>query len=333
MALWLAGFWAVALGAAQVTLDAVSGDVQMRGAKGESVTAKVGDTLALGSTLRTGTDGQATAKVDTQNGFALRPSSMVRLEAPAARKANGGVKLVLEGGRIESDLPSWPAGQAYEVASGAGSFIARGTAFAVAYALGPKGESVGGTEVSTGEVEYVTPECTVPSVPANGGLSVVRTVGLESVLLELKAVGNGVTAVIGGKHRVSIPAGATVRIGMAFRYLDRFAAIWVQEGTAVVGGRTVTPGDRGVFIAGSQVLPNEGAGAFMEAVAAEAGAYAEAQLPGLSAEQLALLEATRQSAARALVDSAVGAGVLPMYQPPFVPERPLSAPMSPSGTP
>jgi hypothetical protein len=332
-ALCLAGFWAAALGAAGLTIDTVTGDAQARGVKGEFAPAKVGDTLAVGSALRTGRDGRAGVKADTQNGFILQPDSMVRVEAPAGGRADGGLRLALEGGRIESALPSWAAGQSYEVATGAGSFVARGTAFAVTYALGPKGEFVGGAEVSAGEVEYVTPECTVPSVPANGGLSVVRTVGLDSVLLELKAVGNGVTVVIGGKHRVTVPAGATVRIAMAFRFLDRFAAVLVQEGTAVVGGRTVTPGDGGVFIAGSQVLPNAGAGTFMEAVAMEAGAYAEAQLPGLSPEQLAALDATRQSAARAMVDSAVGAGVMPMYPPPFVPERPLSTPLSPSGTP
>jgi hypothetical protein len=243
------------------------------------------------------------------------------------------VRLTLEAGRVESALDDWPAGSGYEVASGAGAFIVRGTVFAVAYKLGPAGESIGGADVTVGEVEYACPECSVPSLTANGGMSVLRTVGIESVMLELTAIGNGFTVIVAGRHRISVAAGTTVRIGMAFRYMERFAALWVQQGVVTVGDRTVTPADRGAFISASAVLPNEGAIAFLEAVRTESGAHTQAQMPGLTAEQVAALAATQASGARAVVDKAVGAGVLPMYQPPFVPERPPSAPLSPSGTP
>jgi hypothetical protein len=333
IAVWAAGLWASSLCAANLTVGAVSGDVQAQGSAGGFAPAQVGDTLSVGAALQTGKDGRATIVIGPRNGFSVAPESLVRLQAYGVPEAAGTVRLVLEGGRVDSTLEDWPAGSRYEVASGAGTFAARGTAFAVTYQLGPGGESIGGTAVTAGEVEYATAECSVPSVTANGGLNVVRTVGLESVMLDLTAVGNGVTVAIGNRHRISVAAGTTVRIGFAFRYLELFAALWVQEGVVTVGEQAVAPADRAVFISGTSVLPNEGAMAFLEAARTESGAYAQSQLPGLTAEQLAALRATQQSGARALVDSAVGAGVVPMYQPPFVPERPLSAPLSPSGRP
>jgi len=333
LVLWTAGLLGLALGAADLRIEAVSGDVQARGAVGGFAPAQVGTGLGLGAALRTGNDGRATVGAGSGNQVVVQPESALRVEAPEGAQGPVGVRLVLETGRVESALTHWPAGMRYEVASAAGTFVAHGTTFAVGYRLGPAGEFIGGTEVGAGEVEYIAPECSVPSLTAGGGMSVLRTLGLESVMLEITANGNGLTVVIAEKHRISVAAGTTVRIGMALRYLQRFAAIWVQQGVVTVGDQAVTPADRGVFIASNEVLPNEGGIAFLEAVRTESGAHAQAQLPGLTDEQLAALHATQQSGARAVIDSAVGAGVLPMYQPPFVPERPLSAPLSPSGTP
>jgi len=317
---------------ADFSVTSVAGVVEAGKAGHELAAVKAGDTFGPGALVRTGKDGRLGGQIGARNAFVLQPETTVRVRDPEGLRTSG-LCLVLEQGRVESGLEAWPAGAVYQVRSAAGTFAAQGTAFAVGYRRGPEGQFIGGTEVTRGEVGFEAPECSVPSLTANGGLSISRTLGLESVLLEVTANGNALTLILGGRHRISVPAGSTVRIGMALRYTEVFAAVWVSNGSIQVGGQTITPADRALFISESAVLPNGGGIAFMEAVRVESGAHAQAQLPGLTAEQLAALQASQRSGARAVLDSAVGAGVLPMYQPPFVPERPISAPLSASGTP
>lgn len=328
-----AGLGIAGLRAADWTVDAVSGDVQARRPGGEFAAVQAGQELALGTVLRTGGDGRATVKLDGRNSFVVVQDSTVRLEQKKAFLRPAGVRVVVENGRVESALPAWPAGRSYEVSSAAGAFLARGTAYAVDYKLGASGEFLGGASVSAGEVEYVTPECNVPSLTANGGMKVVRTVGKESVVLDLTAVGNDMTVVVGGKHRITVTAGTTVCIAVIQGQMGRFAAISVQHGVVKVGGQAVTPASGAVFIAGSSVLPSEKAGAFLDAARKEAGAYANLQLPGLTQEQIAALRAAQESAAQALYETAQQAGLLAMFGPPFIPERPIGPSLSPSGTP
>jgi hypothetical protein len=323
---------ALAVHAADFTVGSVSGDAQAKRPGLSYAAVKTGDAFGSGTVVRTGADGRIAAQFDARNGFVALPETTVRVDGGAA-SIQAGVRLVLDSGRVESALTAWPAGVAYEIDSAVGTFTARGTAFATGYRLGPLGEFIGDAPVAAGEVEFAAPECSVPYVTANGALNVTRTVGLESVLIEITAGGNPLTVVVGDRHRISVAAGSTVRIGVALRHKKRFAAIWVQSGTAVVGDRSVTPGDKALFIDGNNVLPNGGGIAFMEAVRVESSAHAQSLLPGLTPERLAELRATQRSGARAVIDSAVGAGVLPMYQPPFVPERPISMDLSPSGTP
>jgi len=332
VSLGLASATVLAVHAADFKVGSVSGDAQARRPGLGYAAAKAGDSYGSGTALRTGADGRIAAQFDAQNGFVVHPETTVRVDGGAAA-IQAGVRLALDAGRVESTLPAWPPVAVYEVVSAVGTFAARGTAFTAGYKLGAKGEFVGDAAVAAGEVEFLAPECTVPSLTANGGMSVSRTVGLESVLIEITAHGNPITVVISDRHRISVAAGTTVRIGVALRYMKRFAAVWVQSGAVTVGSQTITPADGALFIVETRVLPNGGGIAFMEAVRVESSAHAQSLLPGLSEEQLAELRATQRSGARAVLDSAVGAGVLPMYQPPFVPERPISAPLSPSGTP
>lgn len=320
------------LRAADFTVTGVSGQAQVGRDGDHLAAAAVGAVLGNGTVVRTGKDGRLAGQLDARNAFVVYPETSVRVGDVAVMRARG-TRLTLERGKVESALEAWPAGSVYEVRSAAGAFTAHGTAFAVSYQLGPEGQFSGGADVSQGEVGYVAPECSVPSLTANGGMRVTRTVGLESVLLEITANGNALTLEIGGRHRLTVAAGSTVRIGIALRYMERFAAVWVDSGSVTVGGQTMTPADRALFIAGSSVLPNGGGIAFMEAVRLEASAHAQAQLPGLTEEQLAALRDSQRSGARAVQDSATGAGMSPIYQPPFVPERPFSAPLSASGTP
>lgn len=328
----LMGVMALAVRAADFTVGSVGGDAQAKQLGASYAPVKAGDAFGSGTVLRTGTDGRVVAQFNDRNGFVALPQTTVRVEGGVASGPSG-VRLALESGRVESTLSAWPAATAYEVVSTVGSFKAHGTIFAAGYRLGAQGEFAGEAAVTGGEIEFVAPECSVPSVTANGAMNVTRTVGLESALIEITAIGNALTVVVGERHRISVAAGTTVRIGVALRYLTRFAAIWVQNGAVTVGERTITPADKAVFIEGTTVLPNGGGIAFMEAVRVESGAHAQSLLPGLTDEQLAALRATQRSGARAVIDSAVGAGVLPMYQPPFVPERPLGSDLSPSGTP
>jgi hypothetical protein len=318
--------------AADFKVGSVSGDAQAKRPGLSYAPVKAGDAFGSGTALRTGTDGRIAAQFDAQNGFVAHPDTTVRVDGGAAA-IQAGVRLALDTGRVESTLPAWPTAAVYEVVSAVGTFTARGTTFTTGYKMGALGEFIGDIAVIAGEVEFRAPECSVPSVTANGGMTVTRTVGLESVLMEITAGGNEITVVIADRHRISVAAGTTVRIGVALRYMTRFAAIWVQSGVVTVGSQAVTPADGALFVVETRVFPNGGGIAFMEAVRVEASANAQALLPGLTEEQIAELRTTQRSGARAVLDSAVGAGVLPMYQPPFVPERPISAPMSPSGTP
>ena len=327
---WAATLIATA-GAASFTVGRVSGDVMAGKNGGAPLAVKEGEAYSSGTTVVTGKDGRMVGQFDARNSFTVPPETSVRLQDPA--EGQTGVRLVLQGGRVESALEAWVPTHRYEVESAVGIFRVQGTAFAVSYRLGPLGEFIGGTEVSSGEVGYEAPECIIPSLTANGGVSVTRIVGLESVLLEITAIHHDLTVVIGGKHTIVMATGATVRLGVALRYLRVFAALQVLEGSVSVGQQVVAMGQRAVFISGTEVLPNEGAVAFLEAVRTESTAHAQTFLPGLTEEQLAALRETQRSGARAVLDSAVGAGVLPMYQPPFVPERPISAQLSPSGTP
>jgi hypothetical protein len=332
MAVGLLAVSALASRAADFTVASVTGDAQAKRPGLSYAPVKSGDRFGSGAVLRTGGDARVTAQFDAQNGFVVLPDTTVRVDGGAAA-IQAGVRLALDNGRVESTLAAWPAAAAYEVASAAGAFMARGTTFTTGYKLGTIGQFIGDVTVGTGEVEFLAAECDVPAVTANGGLNVTRTVGLESTLLEITAVGNGITVVVGERHRISVAAGTTVRIGVAQRYMKRFAAVWVQNGSVTVGDKTITPADGALFIVANRVLPNGGGLAFMEAVRVESSAYAQSLLPGLTDAELAALRATQRSGARAVLDSAVGAGVLPMYQPPFVPERPISAALSPSGTP
>jgi hypothetical protein len=328
----LVGVLVLGARAADFTVGSVSGDAQAQRLGLKYAPAKTGDTFGSGTVLRTGADGRIAAQFDARNGFVAHPETTVRVDGGAAA-IQAGVRLALDTGRVESTLAAWPAGTAYEVVSATGTFRVRGTTFTSGYKLGPLGEFAGDVTVAAGEVEFLSPECSVPSVTANGAMKVTRTVGLESVLLEITAVGNPITVIVGERHRISLAADTTVRIAVSLRHIKRFAAIWVQSGVATVGTQALTPADRAVFIRGSSVLPNGGGIAFMEAVRVESSAYAQSLLPGLTAEQIAELQAAQSSGARAVLDSAIGAGVLPMYQPPFVPERPIGMDQSPSGTP
>ncbi len=330
--LGVVGAMTLAANAADFTVGSVSGDAQAKRLNLSYAPVKTGDACGSGTVLRTGAEGRIAAQFDALNGFVTHPETTVRVGGGAA-SIQAGVRLTLEAGRVESTLTAWPAASAYEVVGAVGTFSSRGATFNTDCKLGPLGEFNGEVAVAVGEVDFRTPECSVPSLTANGGMSVTRTVGLESVMLEITAKGNAVTVVIADRHRLGVAAGATVRIGVALRYMTRFAAVWVQNGVATVGSQAITPAERALFVVETRLLPNGGGIAFMEAVRVESSAQAQSLLTGLTGEQLAELRATQRSGARAIADSAVGAGVLPMYQSPFVPERPISASLSPSGTP
>lgn len=319
--------FSMAASAASVTASSVSGDV--KAAKGGATPAAVsqGDVLGSGMAIHTGRDGRLVGAFDADNSFELMPESIVEL------KGRNNVTLNLKQGRVVSNLTSWPASRKYKVVTRAGTFEAEGTGFDSAFRVGPSGEFIGGTDVSVGEVSYSTPEVDIPSIVAGGGVSVTRTVGQDSIMLEITAKGNPLVLEVAGSHTFTLAAGATVRIAISLGDKDRFFGLAVTQGSATVGNRTLVPNDGAVYVAGTQVLPNGGASAFMNAVQVESSAYAESQLPGLTPEQLASLQAQQQSGAAAIREVVQGAGLAPVYNRPFVTERPVGLVLSPSGNP
>lgn len=323
--------FSVAASATSVTVSTVSGDV--KASKGDAAPAAVsqGDSLSSGTTVHTGRDGRLTAAFDADNSIEVMPESVLKING----NSNGlrGAVLVLEKGRVRSNLQSWPARKAYRVKTKAGAFKAEGTDFGTSYRLGPGGEFVGGTDVSQGEVSYTSPEMTISSITAGGGVSVERTVGVETVLLKVSAVGNAITIKVAGVHVIDLPAGSTILIAIRTATQGQAVAVKVVEGSATVGGTTLTPASGAVFIAGTEVLDRPNAEEFMNAVQAEASANAQAQLPGLTPEEIAKLKEQQQNAANDVRRYWVGGGFGPQFQAPFVPDRPIGFTLSPSGNP
>jgi len=327
---WVLAMAVLGVQAADFTISTASGDVQAGKAKDTLAAVAVGAAFKGATVLQTGPDGQVAASIDEKNGFRLHPDT--RLKADIGGKAS---RVTLEKGAVTSTLDAWPAGKAYEVATPAGRVVARGTTFTVAYVLGPDGQRVATVDVAQGEVEFVTPEGSVPSLAANAGMTLSRTVGQESTMLTVTAKDAPLTLVLGDRHRITVAAGSTVRVAVPLRYIDRFVAVAVDSGSATVGSQALSAGSQPVYVAGAAVIPNADASALMAAVPAESSAFAQSQLPGLTDEQrTALLEAQRLGA-QAIVAAVTDAGVLerkPLL--PFVPgDRLFATPLSPSGTP
>ncbi|MBN2448815.1 MAG: hypothetical protein JXR77_00415 [Lentisphaeria bacterium] len=324
--------WGIRAGADTVRISAASGEAEAARLGTAFAGVRVGDTFSPGVVFRTGRDGRLTADFDAANGFEVYPESTVEL---GTGRGNGalGVKLVLKSGRIGSRLPSWPSSKAYSVTSAAGKFTVLGTEFDTAYRLGPAGEFVGGVDVKRGEVAYDSPEVNVPSVPAGGGTSITRIVGVDGVLLELTAIGKDLTVKVAAKHILGVSAGTTIRIAIGVDHKEQFIAVAVLQGKVGVGSSVLEPASGPLYVSGTTVLPNAGAPAYIDAVLTEATAHAQAQLPGLSDAELAQLEQIQQDGSAAINDSATGSGVLTIWNPPFVPDRPMGMPLSYSGNP
>lgn len=316
--------------AADFTIGSASGDVRAGKDKGSLAAVAVGAAFKGAAVLQAGPGAQLTAQIDDKNSF--------QLHADTAAKADIGGKtsvVTLEKGAVTSVLNAWPAGKVYEVASPAGRVVARGTTFTVGYVLGADGQHVATVDVAQGEVEFIAPEGTVPSLAANAGMTLSRMVGQDSTMITISAKDAPLTLVLGDRHRVTVAAGSTVRVAVPLRYIDRFVAVAVDSGSATVGNQVLSAGSQPVFVVGTAVVPNADASAMMAAVQAESSAYAQSQAPGLTdAQRTALLEAQRLGA-QAIVTAATDAGMLarkPLL--PFVPnDRPFAPPLSPSGTP
>lgn len=326
---WLCSPGALAKTAA---VSGVSGDARVSRQGAEFAAIAVGDAVGSGDVLRTGRDGRVTVQFDDRNRFEVMPETTVGLNGRNAN-ARSATALNLTSGSVRSQLDQWPAGSAYEVRSSAGVFRAKGTAFDASYRVGPLGEFIGGAAVSQGEVAYESPELSVVAVTAGGSVSVTRVVGVDGVFYEIGAIGQAITIQVAGKHVIQVPAGSTVQIAIGVKHMDRFVAVAATTGSAQVGQQTLTPAMGALYVAGTTVLPNAGAPAYVDAVRTEATAYSQSLLPGLTPEQIAELRAIQRNAAVAIEDSAIGSGVLPIYHPPFVPERPIGMPLSASGNP
>ena len=177
------------------------------------------------------------------------------------------------------------------------------------------------------------PEISVSSDILEGDMVVKRIVGIDGILLDITAIRKKITLQIAKKHIFVLDAETTVRIGIGVRHVKRFIALEVVQGTIIVGEQLLQPEDGAFYVVGITVLPNAGALSFIDAVRTEATAYTQSQLPGLTNEQITQLRHIRLDGYRAINDSAIGSGVLPIYEPPFVSERPIGHTLSSSGLP
>lgn len=175
------------------------------------------------------------------------------------------------------------------------------------------------------------PEMSVSSSIVEGDMSATRVAGINGVLLDITAIRKDVIVKIANTHVISIDTGATVRVAIWVRHMKKFIAIEVEKGSVTIGEQVLNSSSGALYVSGTNVLPNTGALSFIDAVEIEATAYTQSQSPGIANNQIAQLNQIRIDGYRAIHDSAKNSKVI--YEPPFVPERPIRRVFSPSGLP